>query len=60
MIDPKAEPISHKSPYKRIDLQHLGRPRIITREQILDNIHREPCHEAYKYDFYSGNFVLKE
>lgn len=59
MIARDAKPIGHVPPRKPIDPQHIGRPRIITREQIKDGIYREPCHEAYEYDFCSGNFVLR-
>lgn len=59
-IDPKAAPVRNRPVYKRVDLRHIGRPRVITREQILDNIHREPCHEAYAFDHCTGNFTLKD
>lgn len=60
MIDRDAKPTSHRPPYKPIDIRYPNRPRIITREQILNDAHREPCHEAYEYDFMSGNFVLRD
>lgn len=59
MIDRDVKPVAHIPPYKRVDMQHLGRPRVITREQIEDHVHREPCAEAYHQDFY-GNWTLKE
>jgi hypothetical protein len=57
MIDRDTKPIAHIPPYKRVDLS--GRPRVITREQIEDNVHREPCSEAYRKDCY-GNWTLKD
>jgi hypothetical protein len=54
------DPIGHIPPRKPIDIRHPNRPRVITREQIEDNIHREPCHEAYKYDFSTQSFILRD
>ena len=34
MIDPKAEPIDHRSPYKRIDLARRKRKAVVTRDDV--------------------------
>jgi len=51
--------VVHVPPLRRVDLTHIGRPRIITREEIDDNIRKEPCAEAYKQDAF-GNWHLKD
>jgi hypothetical protein len=60
MISPDATPIDHRPPLKRIDIQHLGRPRVITIEQVLDNTHRAPCDEAYDFDMSRAEWTLRE
>ena len=59
-IDPKAEPIRNVSVRPRIDICHPGRPRVITRQQIEDSIHREPDPAVYERDHYTGNFTLRD
>lgn len=51
--------VHHVPPLKRVDLTHIGRPRTITREEIEDNIRKQPCAEAYRQDVY-GNWHLKD
>jgi hypothetical protein len=59
MIDPKAEPIGNRNPYRRVDLAARRRPRTITREEIDDNIHRVPDADLYWCDP-GGNYHLHE
>lgn len=54
------DPISHVSPYKRIDINHPGRRTIITIEDIQSGACREPCAEAYRFDHVRYCWVLKE
>lgn len=57
MIHPEAEPLGNRTPYKPIDLRH--RREIITRQQVADNVVREPCAEAYWYDAYADVWRLR-
>ena len=59
MISREAVLVGHHPVYKRIDLNHLGRKRVITRAEVLDNICREPDAEAYLYD-YAQEFAWRE
>jgi hypothetical protein len=54
MIDKDAKPIRNDPPYKRID----DRPRVITREQVEDNVHREPDLALYNFD--GNTYTLKD
>lgn len=60
MIDPKAEPIGHRSPYKRID---LGRKRptkpFISRCEVEDNLEPVPDPTFYEIDFVADGWRLK-
>jgi hypothetical protein len=60
MIARDAEPIAHRSPYKRIDLAARRRPTklVITREEIEDNLEQVPDSRFYEPDVY-GNWILK-
>ncbi len=59
MIARNAKVTEHRPPLKRVDLGHVGRPRVITREDIEDSLHREPCAHAYKQDMF-GNWHLRD
>lgn len=48
MIDPRAEVIENRSPYKPIDLQL--RRKVITRQEVIENGGRDPDLTAYYYD----------
>lgn len=54
MIDPRAEPIAHRSPYKRIEtgcrLPWRQRKALITRYEIEDNLEPVPDPAFYDYD----------
>ena len=58
MINRDAEPIAHRSPYRRVDLN--GRKRVITEDDIASGRAREP--DPALYDLDSANFTwrLKE
>lgn len=49
--------IGHEPPRKPIDLR--GRRRVVTMEQVLDNLVREPDPAAYSFDGI-GIWRLKE
>lgn len=59
MIDPKAEPIGHRNPYKRIEvggrLPWRARKAIITREEIEDGLEPKPDPDLYWQDL-CGNW----
>ena len=58
---PNIEPIAHISPYRRIDLDHPGRKRIITRDEwAASGAVREPDPALYSYDAPNRRWVLKE
>ena len=63
MIDPKAEPIGNRTPYKPVDLRPKWRkperPLTITREMIEDNLASVPDPAYYWRDPY-GNWHLYE
>ena len=48
MIDPKAEPIGHRSPYKRIDLSRPKRKAVITRKEAVES-NEVPDPALYDY-----------
>jgi hypothetical protein len=60
MIGPDAEPIERRNPMRRIDLRTLGWPKVITREQILDNIYRVPDPHYYKQCPLTERWTLRE
>jgi hypothetical protein len=47
MIDPKAEPLFNRSPYKRVDLARRQRPEVITREDYENGV--IPDEALYEY-----------
>jgi hypothetical protein len=57
MIDPEAEPIGHRSPYKRVDLAARRRPRFITREDYENGV--IPDEALYEYNSQHEHWVLK-
>jgi len=59
MIDPRAEPIGHRPPYKRVDLARKRRPTkpVITRQEIEDNLEPMPDPEFYVQDY--DRWILK-
>jgi hypothetical protein len=61
MIDPHADPINHRSPYKRIEVAGKRRPTkpVITRQEIEDNLEPMPNPEFYVLDHLSDNWILK-
>ncbi len=58
MIDPKAEVLQNRSPYKPIDLRL--RREIITRQQVENNEVREPDPEAYQFDYLADLWRLRK
>ena len=59
MIDPKAEPISNRNPYKRIDLAaRRQRPLVITEEEYQNGV--IPDEGQYTYDWVARQWRLKE
>lgn len=52
--------VEHRTPHKRVDLGHIGRPRMITREDIENNVYKQPCAEAYRFDVDWHVWVLKD
>ena len=60
-IPPNIEPIAHISPYRRIDLEHPSRKRIITRDEwAASGAAREPDPALCSYDARNQRWVLKE
>jgi hypothetical protein len=60
MIDPQAEPIDHRPPYKRIDLARKRPTKpVITRQEIEDNLEPMPDPEFYVLDYLTDNWILK-
>jgi hypothetical protein len=60
-IPPNIEAIAHVSPYRRIDLEHPIRKRIITRDEwVASGAAREPDPALYGYDPPNRRWVLKE
>lgn len=59
MIDPRAEPIGNRSPYKRIDLASKRRKPVITRQEIEDNLEPVPDPAFYVLDYLTDNWILK-
>ena len=59
MIDPKAEPLFNRSPYKRVDLarRRLRRPEVITQEDYQNGV--IPDETLYEYCWSSGVWRLK-
>lgn len=58
MIDPKAEPIGNRTPYKRIDLARKRRPPTVTlADAEAEGI--EPDLEYYRF-IYGFGWVLKD
>jgi hypothetical protein len=59
-LPPDAVPISHISPYKRIDPCHPGRKTVITMIEVMRNGGRPPDAALYQYDFLREVFTLKD
>lgn len=60
MIDPKAEPIDNRNPYKRIDLAKKPKrdyPAIITKQDYANGV--IPDEMLYEYDFIYDVWRLK-
>ena len=51
MINPDAMIFHHNPPYKRIDVMHVGRPRVVKLEDVQNDVTREPDSAIYKYDW---------
>lgn len=51
--------VVHRTPYKRVDLGHIGRPEQITAEDIQSGRRKEPCAEAYRWDSDWHIWILK-
>lgn len=60
MIDRDAEPIRNIPVRPRIDISHPGRRRVITRQEVEDNICREPDAAVYVFDMFGDAWVLKD
>ncbi len=58
MIEPDADPIGHRPPYKRIDLGARRRKSIITKEDY--DAGEMPDEEFYWFDFGDQLWKLKE
>lgn len=59
MIDPKAEPIGHRSPYKRIDLSRPKPKEVITRKEVVET-DKVPDPELYDYCHIYDIWKLKD
>lgn len=59
MIDPKAEPLFNRPPYKRIDLARKKRPASITLDEVHKGEQDTPDLEYYTF-IYGFGWVLKE
>ncbi|UGY16822.1 hypothetical protein HAP48_0004625 [Bradyrhizobium septentrionale] len=59
MIHREAVPVGHTSPYKRIEIAHLGRKTIITADELALSGDREPDPAAYRYDVDLRAYLLK-
>jgi hypothetical protein len=60
-IPPNTEPITHISPYRRIDPERPGRKRIITFDEwAASGATREPDPSFYSYDAPNRRWVLRE
>ena len=64
MIDPKAAPIDHQNPLKRVNnLLHPGARHlklIVTRKEVDDNLEPVPHSKFYDRDFCTNSWVLKD
>ena len=60
-IPPTIEPITHISPYRRIDPSRPGRKRVITLDEWqASGSTRKPDPAIYSYDARNRRWVLKE
>ena len=59
MIDPKAEPIGNRTPYKPVDLRPKWRkpdyPEVITPDDVLDGV----IPDEMLYDYWVGDRVWR-
>lgn len=62
MIARDAEPIAHehRSPYRRIDVVHPGRKRVITDLELANSGDRTPDPAIYRYSPMQQAWLLKE
>lgn len=59
MIERDAEPIGHRTPYKRVDLgaRRSQHPAVITQEDYQNGV--IPDEALYEYDWNAKHWVLK-
>jgi len=60
MIDRDAKPIVHRQIRPPIDIRYPGRRKVITRQEVEDNLVREPDPAIYVRDPFSETWTLRE
>lgn len=60
MINSDAEPIGNRPPRPKLNIQRLGWRKVITKEEVLDNLVKQPDPHFYDQCPYTDSWILKE